>query len=163
MKSFLVYLSFTLAFVSILAVSSLPTIAKETTTNNPIGKVLISVLDEKEHTPILNASICIIETREYYETNKLGQTDVISLPAKSSNTLNATPPTKAHETYTLLIYKNGYFPHIYYGLKIENNITKTGVVISLTERYPEADFTYTESYEFPTPTWSQELIDKYRK
>ena len=138
-------------------------LTKAVSSTNPTGKLIVSVFDDFETTPIKNATICVIETNEYYYTDSLGRTKPITLYAK--------PPTKlskrkyadgSPEEYTILCYKNGYTPHILYGVKIINNQTRVGVIISL-ENLTEDSPPYTESYDFPTEDFSLEILNKYKK
>lgn len=116
------------------------------------GKVIISVVNKNTSSPIKNATICITDTHEYFYTSSLGMTDPIKLECTNNNSY-----------YTLIIYKNGFIPHIYHRLSIEPNTTKTGVIINLEERYEEAPYSYTESYEFPSKSWSETLIKNNKK
>lgn len=163
MKKFIFCICAILILGAIVGISLLPNLSSPAATQPAFGRVKISVLDSVNLTPIKDATVCVVETREYYPTNSLGQTNTIKLLAKTPTNLNQTPPTKSTETYTLLVYKNGFFPHIYHGLKIQPNITKTGVVIMLTEVYSAANFSHTESYEYPSQDWSTELIKNYKK
>lgn len=138
-------------FFSLTTLLIQPATTKETFFTPDFGKIIVSVIDKHSSKPIQNATICITNTREYFFTNKLGMTHPIKLI------------TTVDSTYTLLIYSNGYYPHIYYGLTVVKNSTKTGIVIMLEEVYPESNITYTESYEFPSKTQANQLIKEYKK
>ena len=83
------------------------------------GKIRISIFD-KYNQPIFLAKITIKETFEEYQTGKLGECE-ISLPSSSFN--NTNKKLENWTEYTLIIEKNGFSPHIIYGLKIIPNIT----------------------------------------
>lgn len=127
------------------------------------GSVVISVFNIQDHLAIENATIVILETQEYYQSGKLGATQTIELPTETKNKLTFSSPSKDWTEYTLLIYKNGFYPHIHHGLKITPNYKKIGVIINLTPISSSDTTTHTESYEYPPTNWSIEIIDKYRK
>ena len=153
-----------LFIIMLILASTLPHAYTYTTTSNTIntGKAIISVFDKQYNSPILNATICVLETREYYQTNKLGSS-IISLPTKATNKLKYSSPEKNWTEYTLLIYKNGYYPHILYGLQIEHNITTSGIVIELEELSEYTSHNHTQSYYYPNDAWVENVIKEYKK
>lgn len=126
------------------------------------GKAIIAVFDKHENTPIDNASICVLDTREYYQTNKLGSC-VLSFETSKQTKPIFNNSLKEFDEYTLLIYKNGYYPHFYHNLKIEHNITRTGIIIKLEPLSLETEISYTEDFDFPPQDWSKTAIQYYRK
>lgn len=156
-------------YISVLTIATLSVIFLNSYNINNIitantqpksGKVIISVFCNSQ--PLPNATICIIETSEYYYTNPNGYTKTIELPTKEVNKISVNN-AKPYTEYTLLVYKNGYLPHIYYGLKITAGQTKLGVVVSLTEYGIYPSLTYTESYEFPNTSFSENIIINHKK
>lgn len=122
------------------------------------SKIRISVFDEQNQ-PIDMATVCIVETNEYFQTAKLGQIELcLELPAK-----NNIFKKNNWQEYTILIYKNGYKPHILYGLKAIPDITRTGIVVILKDNLNSKDIPFTESYDYPSHDYSSTIIDKYKK
>ena len=123
-----------------------------------IGKVRISIFDSLCE-PIEMATICVMETHEYYTTGKLGECELV-LPAKKTNKFSNGPNWTE---YTLIITKNGFIPHILYGLKAQANITRTGIVVTMKELSPYTLETFTQSYDFPTSIYSTNIINQNKK
>lgn len=161
MKNFISITILTLVFLSLLLFNS-ALYSSATQTNSPYsqGKVVINVYSGT--TPIDNATVCIIETGEYYYTTQSGATKTITIPATSEKQFKSFKD-KPFTEYTLLVYKNGYLPHIYYGLKITPNTTKIGVTINLTELGINPNIAYTQSYEYPSDAYSENIIASYKK
>ena len=161
MKNKICFFFLIFGFVATTLMLTLPIATKQANTITTFGKVVISVFSKSDHTPIENATVCVIETNEYFFTSSLGSTQKIQLQASKKSDIYFSLNTWTE--YTLLIYKNGFYPHLYYGLKIQPNQTKTGIVITLTERMPHDEFTFTQSYEYPSTSWSENIIDKYKR
>ena len=158
MKNNIIFLVSTFLFILIIYITAIPLSSTETFSSQETGTAIISILSE-DHTPINNAIIKIAETQEYTTTNKLGSS-TLTLPAYSTNKLEKyTNPQKNWTEYTIIVYANGYYPHIYFGLKIIQNIKKTGIVISLKSLNFSNDTPYTTSYEYPNPDWIENLIE----
>lgn len=152
-----------LAVISLISITHISFSSYITASNTPTyGSAIISVFDKQDQTPINNATICIIETGDYYLTNKLGSIK-FTLPAKNTNKLSLSNPNKNWQEYTLLVYSNGFYPHIYYGLKIVDNNTKTGIVIKLEKLSHNSSQNFTQEYEYPNDIWTLQLIKKYKK
>ena len=161
MKTKTIFVLLCMLFIFIMAVVYCPSYITSSSTS-PNGSAIVSVFDKQDQTPINNATICIIETGEYFTTNKLGAIK-FTLPAKAKNKLSFSNPNKNWQEYTLLIYSNGFYPHVYYGLKIVANNTKTGIVINLEQLSTNSPQTYTQEYEYPNDIWTLQLIKKYKK
>lgn len=162
MKRFCFSFTLIFCFVIFLFFFSYSTQPISTSITQTCGRAIIAVFDKYDSTPIDNATICILETREYYQTNKLGSLIL------SFETTRQTKPVfnnslKDFDEYTLLIYKNGYFPHFYHNLKIEHNITRSGIIVNLEPLYPEAEISYTEDFDYPSSDWSKSVIKYFRK
>jgi len=159
MKHFL--LSLTMIFIYIVFCFLFSCSSTSFTQTNQTGnqsKITISVFSGS--TPIENATVCIIETQEYYYTNKHGTTAPIYLLSSKQSLIQKNI---SFTEYTLLVYKNGYLPHIYYGLKITHNQNRLGIAISLTEYGILPNATFTESYEYPPKSFSENIITTYKK
>ena len=162
MKSKAFYFLLLTFFILAILFTTMPPFSTATTSTTGMGSAIISVLNKQDNSPVFDATICIVETKEYYQTNKLGSIK-LSLPAKSTNKLQFKNPQKEWQEYTLLIYKNGFYPHIYHSLKITSNITRSGIVINLEEILNNSDISYTQEYEYPNNIWCEQLINNHKK
>lgn len=154
-------LTFLLTLLIFLCVLSIPTssFATQTTSNNSsFCKVRISVFDEQNQ-PIDMATICIVETQEYFSTSRLGQLELSFSIESDKNIFKKTN----WKEFTLLIYKNGYRPHILYGLKAIPNINRTGIVITLKDTTQNKEIPFTQSYDYPTTDFSSNIINQFKK
>ena len=129
-----------------------------TNTTLSTSKVRISVFDEQNQ-PIDMATIYIVETHEYYSTAKLGQLE-LSLETTSKNNIFKK---ENWQEYTLLIYKNGYIPHVLYGLKAIPKINRTGIVVTLKDTSHNTNIPFTQSYDFPSDDYSTNIINNHKK
>jgi len=161
MKNKIFYLTLLLLFAVTLSLPYVSNPTQYTSNTQKIGQAIISVFDSQENTPIQNATICILETKEYYQTNKLGSIK-FSLPANNNNSLKYSSPKKDWQEYTLLIYKNGYYPHLYFGLKIKHNTLSSGIAITLKNLSFPNDTPYTTDYSYPTHDWLEQIINEYK-
>lgn len=122
------------------------------------AKIRISIFDE-QHQPIDMATICIVETNEYLSSGKLGQCELNFNTSAKINLFN----NAKWEEFTILIYKNGYKPHIIYGLKAIPNITRTGIVITLKSTIYDNNKKFETSYDFPPNDYSNYIINSHKK
>lgn len=137
--------------------SALPTSAKANT-----GKIVVTVLEANTLHPIDNATVCVIETRKYYNTNQKGLTENILAPLLSNNNFNLALPRNWGEL-TLLVYKRGYADSINFYTSINANATRVGFIVYLTPIINEGDDTPNINVELPNSTWTNELIRLYKK
>lgn len=121
------------------------------------ASLLIHVKDNYSGDPINNATICIINTRQYYTSNKNGYTDTISLP------LFDEYQHDDYYFYNLLIYKNGYNDFFYFNLKVKPNQKRADVVIPLIPIINESDMETTLFYEPPYEKTINTLIKENKK
>lgn len=162
MKKFLISLLASVIFAVGIILNITPQI-KETSNQENISSVYISVLDIYDLTPINNATIIITETGEHHQTNDLGSSGKITLPYHKENKIKTSFKDKPWNEYTIIITKNGYIPHIHFGLKIESGRTKTGTTIKLTPLELGDETKFTTSYEYPSNTYITSLIEKHNK
>jgi len=158
MKRIILFIFSLSLFIVLLGLATTPSSINPVSLTNSIGKVRISVFDSHCE-PIEMASVCITESHEYHTTGKLGECE-LSFQTKTDNRFSPSPNWTE---YTLIISKNGYIPHILYGLKVQPNITRTGIVITLKEISPYETATHTQSYDFPTDAHSTFIINRYKK
>ncbi len=130
--------------------------------NDRFGKIVITVLEKGTNKPIDNAKICLIETHEYFSTNKNGLSDTLQVPIlRNENFDNSLKRTWGD--ITLLVYKPGYSDHISFYEQVPVNQTRLGVVIYLSPIYSETDTAPTITTNTPDKTWINELIKLYKK
>lgn len=161
---FLYFLTITFSSIFILVftinnkTSTLQTISKIT----PMGAISILVTNAQTKQKIENATICILETHSYYQTDKNGTTELISLPAEQEQSLPITIKQKC-KYYTIMVYKNGFNEHIVFDVKIEQNQNKVGYSIPLVPIINEEDRMPTISYEPQNSATINRLIREYKK
>lgn len=137
-------------------------LATPTMANAQMGKIVVTVLETNTLNPIDNATVCVIETRKYYATNKKGLTETITVPIITNDNFNQSLKRDWGEI-TLLIYKTGYADSINFYTAITNNNTRVGFVVYLTPIINEEDNKPSINVEQPNSTWAQELIKLYKK
>lgn len=124
--------------------------------------IIVTVLEKGSNIPIDNAKLCIIETKEYFATNKNGVSDKISVPILKNSNLNSSLEQNWGEI-TILVYKSGYSDHIQFYEQIPINKTKYGTIIHLTPIYSSSDTAPTITTNAPNNSWIQKLIQVYKK
>lgn len=162
MKKFCLSICLVFCFVVFIFIFSYNSQTVYTSVTVASGKAVVAVFDKYENTPIDNATICVLETREYYQTQKLGSCVLTFETTKQTKPI-FNNSLKEFDEYTLLIYKNGYYPHFYHNLKIQHNITRTGIIIKLEPLALETEISYTEDFDYPPQDWSETAIQYYRK
>lgn len=134
----------------------------ETTAKADTGKIVVTVLEANTLNPVDNATVCVIETRKYYNTNLKGLTENIIVPILPNNNFNIALP-RAWGEITLLVYKPGYADSINFYTSITTNTTRVGFIVYLTPIINEGDETPEINVESPNTIWAQELIKLYKK
>ncbi len=158
-KSF--YLKYACILFSIILILCflypLSTTVTDVSTKTQFANVIIQVKNKQTNNPINNASICILNTRQYYYTNKNGYSESISIP------LFDEYKVEDYYIYNLLIYKNGYNDYIYYGLKVKPNQKRADIVISLIPIINLQDIETTLFFEPPYPKTIETIIKENKK
>lgn len=117
----------------------------------------VYVVNKINNSAIDNATVCIMENRTYYQTDKTGRTEMINI-ALSPKWLD-----EEFYTFTLLIYKKGFNDYLYFNLKLKANSKRVDIVIPLVEIINEEDIETTIYYEPPISATINELILEYKK
>ena len=117
----------------------------------------VYVVNKINNSAIDNATVCIMENRTYYQTDKTGRTEMINI-ALSPKWLD-----EEFYTFTLLIYKEGFNDYLYFNLKLKPNGKRVDIVIPLVEIINEEDIETTIYYEPPISATINELILEYKK
>lgn len=162
-KVFKITLVALLLILNILCLFSIrPIESQQIVAQNEYGRLAITVLELNTNKPVDNASICIVESREYYSTNKNGLTDTIQVPILKNNNLNNSLQTNWGEI-TLLVYKPGFADHVAFYQSVPIKQTRLGVVVYLTPIYSADDTLPTITTNAPNNIWIKELIKTYKK
>lgn len=126
------------------------------------GKIMVTVLEESTLKPIDNATVCIIETRHYENTNKHGKTNYISVPILPNTNFNMTNQREYGEL-TILVYKSGYSDYLSFYNMISPGFTNVGIVIKLKPIINKEDTFPTIDVKYPDTSWCEKLIKLYKK
>ena len=121
------------------------------------GQIVISVLEAGSLKPIENATICVVETRTYFQTDSNGFSEKINVPILINKNFNLTL-TPPNGEITLLVYKSGYADNITFFVKVPTNKTRLGIVVLLTPIYSDNDISPKISAEVPDETWAKQII-----
>ena len=164
MKKF--YKLLPLIFLLIFNTFSLFTLFKiksiSTGASSAFAKLAITVLTEDTLSPIDNAQICILETHEYYPTNKNGLSPIIKVPIIQNQNLNNIKNQNWGEI-TILVYKPGFADNISFYNFVPINQTKLGHIIKLRPIYSENDTSPTITATPPNKDWVNQVINQYKK
>ena len=126
------------------------------------GEIVVTVLETNTLNPVDNATVCIIETKKYYQTNTKGLTEKISAPILKNQNFNNSLERPWGEL-TILVYKPGYADSINFYTAINQNTTRVGFVVYLTPIINEEDNTPTVNTETPNPSYITQLINLFKK
>ncbi|MBQ7579655.1 MAG: hypothetical protein IJT25_03905 [Clostridia bacterium] len=140
-------------------------IKKETTSvysQSEFGSIIVSVLEKGSLAPIDNATVCVIETRQYYSTTNNGLTEKISVPIIENSTFSNSLKQN-YGTITLLVYKLGYSSVISFYNIVKKNTTSVGNVVFLEPIINSIDNKTEIITNNPDSAWANELAKLYKK
>ncbi len=126
------------------------------------GKIQVEVLEANSNRPIDGATVCVIESRHYENTNKYGKTSLISVPIIKNVNFDLSVERTWGEV-TLLVYKNGYADSINFYTAVMPNSTRVGIIIYLTPIISTGDLAPSVNIESPNKLWIESLIKLYKK
>ena len=126
------------------------------------GYATIKVIESNTLAPINNATICIIETREYFQTDKYGYTQKISLPIIPNTNFDISLKRNWGD-FTILAYKSGYSSFISYYNKVYDGITSVGIICTLSPIINPSDPLVISSANKPPDDYSSTLVKLYKK
>jgi hypothetical protein len=126
-------------------------------TKTKFANIIIQVKNNNYDSPVDNASICILNTKQYYYTKKNGYTESISIPLFDEYKIDD------YYIYNLLIYKNGYNDYIYYGLKVKPSQKRADIIIPLIPIINHNDIETTLFFEPPYNKTIEEIIKENKK
>lgn len=149
---YLIFVSVCIIMTAILLYSP---ITKTTASKINISYFQVSVCCNN-NSYLNNATVCIINNRTYYQTNKNGKTPVIRLQLADS--------WKKGNYYivNLLCYKNGYEDYLYFNLKLKPNQKRLDIVINLEEIIDDTH-SPTIFFEDPNENDIEQIINEYKK
>lgn len=130
--------------------------------NSSTGKIQVEVLEANTNKPIDAATVCIIETRHYENTNKYGVTSLISVPILKNSNFNISLERQWGEI-TILVYKDGYADNINFYTSVIPGSTGVGIIVYLTPIISKDDNVITTNVEKPDDSWVKSLITLYKK
>lgn len=150
------YLTFVCVCIIITAIFLYSPIVEATSLNISLSYFQVSVCCDLKNYYLNNATICILNTRTYFQTNKYGKTPVIKLQLDDN--------WKKGDYYliNLLCYKNGYEDFLYFNLKLKPNQKRLDIVIYLEEIIDD-NHSPTIFFEDPTESDIEQLINEYKK
>ena len=126
------------------------------------AKLQITVLEESSLIPINNATVCIVDSRHYENTNKHGQTSIISVPIIPLNNFSMSSlPQFGY--LTILVYKSGYSDNLTLNYPILPETLSVGLTIKMRPIINEEDLEPTVSSITPNVDWCKNLIKLYKK
>ena len=130
--------------------------------NNEVGHVQIKVLEANTLRPVSDATVCVIETHSYKQTDHNGDCAKFEIPIKRNTNFDDVLLRNWGE-FTLLIYKQGYASHISFYNEVFSGITKIGLVCYLTPIVSASDSTITVDANVPNQTYIETLVAHYKK
>lgn len=129
---------------------------------NPTGYAIIKVLEDASMSPINNATICVVETRCYYQTNKYGYTEKIPVPVISNKNFDISLKRDYGE-FTIIVYAPGYTTLVSYYNAVYSGMTNAGIVCKLQPIINAGDRQFTSSANKPSDDYTEKLITLYKK
>jgi len=134
----------------------------QTLSNKETGSVQIKVLEESTLKPIDGATVCIVDTRHYENTNKHGKTNLIHVPIRQNPNFNLSLE-RPYGELTILVYKAGYADYLSFYNMIRPNTTNVGIVVKLKPIINEEDTDPIIDINYPDKLWCENLIKLYKK
>lgn len=125
------------------------------------GHIIIKVLESNTLEPVLNANVCIVETRTYTTTNKSGYTPKLTIPIIPNNNFDISLKRDWGE-FTILVYKKGYTTFISFYNVVYPNTTNVGLICYLSPIINADDPIFITNVTKPDDTWIYTLINLYK-
>ncbi|MBQ8468644.1 MAG: hypothetical protein IJ542_02690 [Clostridia bacterium] len=140
-----------------IVISSLPTNA-----NNSTGYAIIKVLESNTLAPVGNATICIVETKTYYQTDKYGYSSKIEIPIVPNKNFDISLKRNWGD-FTLIVYKPGYSTLVSYYNQVLPHTTNAGIVCFLHPIINPSDPSIIVESMSPGSDYTKALVDLYLK
>jgi hypothetical protein len=153
-----------LLLFNILSLANMGTSISKASSNSAdaTGSVQIKVLESATLAPVLNATVCIIETRTYEQTDKYGNTAKITVPIISNSNFDISHPRTWGEI-TILVYKQGYSSLISFYNQVYPSTTRVGLVCYLSPIINSTDPSIITNAVTPDADWTELLVALYKK
>lgn len=135
---------------------------KPTASSQNHGYATIKVLESNTLAPILNATVCIVETRGYYQTDKFGYTETITIPIISNTNFDISLKRNWGE-FTIIVYKPGYSTYVSYYNPVFANTTNVGIICCLPPIINPGDPLVISNANKPSDDYSITLANLYKK
>lgn len=127
--------------------------------SNDYGYLKITVIDLITREPIPDATVCVIESGQYYTTDKYGNTPTIQAPILINHNFDNVLK-RPWGDISILVYKEGYVDYLVFYIMLEKDATRR-LTITL---YPyDAGAEPYLLIESPNEEWAKEIIKKYKK
>lgn len=149
-----------LNIVSTLSLATHAISANTATQKN--GYATIKVLESNTLDPVLNATVCIVETRHYESTNKYGYTNKITLPIVPNPNFDISLKRDWGE-FTIIVYKPGYSTYVSFYNQVYASTTNVGLVCYLTPIINPTDPLVISSVQSPPQDYIEMLVSLYKK
>lgn len=125
------------------------------------AKLTVNVVEGYTESPIVDASVVVVETGNVYTTNSEGHTGVIEVPLVRDTRYDKIL-AKPWGEITLIIYKEGFMPYALFYLQVVGGQTREGVKILLFEQGITDSNEPFSIIEGPNRIWVDELIKMYQ-
>lgn len=135
---------------------------KANSSSTATGYAIIKVIEEGSLSPINNATICIVETRCYYQTDKYGYSQKIPVPVLTNQNFNISLKRQFGE-FTIIVYAPGYTTLVSYYNQVYAGMTNAGIVCKLPLIINSTDPNIISHANKPTEDYSAELVQLYKK
>lgn len=126
------------------------------------GHVKIKVLESNTLNPVLNATVCIVETRSYEPTDKYGYTQKITLPVVPNPNFDISLKRNWGE-FTIIVYKPGYSTFVSFYNQVYASTTSVGIVCYLTPIINPGDPLIICNVQSPPQDYITMLVNLYKK
>lgn len=126
---------------------------------NDYGYLKIRVINLITREPITDATVCIVESGQYYTTDKNGYTPTIKAPYLVNHNFDDVLE-RPWGDITILVYKEGYVDYLVFYIMLQKDTTRS---LTITLHPYEAGAEPYLLIESPNDEWAKEIIKKYKK
>ena len=152
---------FMLLFFNILSsvslISHIPS-----STRNTTGYAIIKVLESNTLSPVGNATICVVETKTYYQTDKYGYSQKIEIPIIPNSNFDISLKRNWGE-FTIIVYKPGYSTFVSYYNLVMSHSTNAGIICYLSPIINPSDPMIICKSNSPNDDYNKSLVELFAK
>lgn len=160
-KHFFAIVFVILLFCSTLSLSGIVSL-KTSANKQSTGYAIIKVLETGSLSPVINATICVVEAKQYYQTDKYGYSPKMSIPILTNHNFDISLQREFGE-FTLIVYKPGYSTLVSYYNQVMPNSTNAGIVCYLNPIINQEDPLIISDANKPNSDYTQTLVQLYKK